>query len=168
MVRLWSIGFLLQVGRCYMEDHGAWRELFLVRQGSFVSERCDSCVTCISLECINLCYVIGTSARTRSKKSSIIRLVYKPFVLSPHLSLTTPLSFFGQKCSLYHLIATVSSAILVQASPADRSSITSKSDGLAQVITQSMVPGTAALTFDDVRGLHVPSHSNTSPSLTYT
>ena len=69
-----------------------------------------------------LCYVIGRSASTRSKKSSIIRLVYKPFVLSPHLSPTTPLAhthlyFFGQRCFLYHLIATVSSAILVQASP---------------------------------------------------
>ena len=40
-----------------------------------------------------LCYVIGGSA-TRSKKSSIsICLVYKPFVLFPHLSLTTPLRF---------------------------------------------------------------------------
>ena len=105
-----------------------------------------------------LCYIIGRSARTRSKNSSIIRLVYKLFVLSPHLSPTTPsahtpLYFFKQRCFLSHLIATVSSAILVQASPADLSSITSKPGGLAQVITQSTVPGTTVPTFDDVRGL---------------
>ena len=92
------------------------------------------------------CYVIGRSA-TRSKRSSIIRLVYKPFVLLPplvpHHSFTahTPLYFFGQRCSLYHLIAV------------DLSSITSKSGGLAQVITQCTVPGTATFTFDDVRTL---------------
>ena len=47
-------------------------------------------LTEIQAPSVGLCYVIGRSA-TRSKKSSIIRLVYKPFVLSPHLSLTTPL-----------------------------------------------------------------------------
>ena len=109
-------------------------------------------LTEIQAPSVGLCYVIGRSA-TRSKRSSIIRLVYKPFVLSPHLSLTTPLSFFGQRCFLNHLIATVSSAILVQASPVDLSSITSKSGGLAQVITQCTVPSTVALTFDDVRPL---------------
>ena len=51
------------------------------------------------------------------------------------------------------VITAVSSAILVLASPADLSSITSKPGGLAQVITQSTVPGTTALTFDDVRAL---------------
>ena len=51
------------------------------------------------------------------------------------------------------IIAAVSSAILVQASPTNFSSITSKPGGLAQVITQCTVPGTAALTFDDVRAL---------------
>ena len=60
-------------------------------------ERCGGRVTCISLYFIILCYVIGRS----------IRLVYKPFVLSPHLSPTTPLAhtplnFFEQKC-LWHL-----------------------------------------------------------------
>ena len=145
--RLRSIGFLLQVGGCYMEDHGAWQERLSthVCWSTFVSERCGSRVTCISLEWVIWCYVIGRSA-TRSKKSSIIRLVYKPFVLSPHLSLTTftartPLYFFWQRCFLNHLIAV------------DLSSITSKSGGLAQVITQCTVPGTAALTFDDVRAL---------------
>ena len=104
------------------------------------------------------CYVIGRSA-TRSKRSSIIRLVYKPFVLLPplvpHHSFTahTPLYFFGQRCFLYHLIATVSSAILVQALPADLSNITSKSGGLAQFITQYTVLGTGALTFDGVWAL---------------
>ena len=51
------------------------------------------------------------------------------------------------------IVAAVSSAILVQASPVDLSSITSKSGGLAQVITRCTVPGTAVLTFDDVRAL---------------
>ena len=92
------------------------------------------------------CYVIGRSA-TRSKRSSIIRLVYKPFVLLPPLvphhffTAHTPLYFFGQRCFLYHLIAV------------DLSSITSKSGGLAPVITQCTVPGTATFTFDDVRAL---------------
>ena len=97
-----------------------------------------------------LCYVIGRSARTtRSKKS----FIFPPLV--PHHSFTahTPLYFFGQRCFLYHLIAAVSSAILVQASPVDLSSITSKSGGLAQIITQSTLPGTTVLTFDDVRAL---------------
>ena len=63
--------------------------------------------------------------------------------LVPHHFFTahTPLYFFGQRCSLYHLIAV------------DLSSITSKSGGLAQVITQCTVPGTATFTFDDVRAL---------------
>ena len=39
-------------------------------------------LTEIQAPSVGLCYVIGRSA-TRSKKSSIIRLVYKPFVLSP-------------------------------------------------------------------------------------
>jgi len=47
------------------------------------------------------------------------------------------------------ILATVSSAILVQASPIYLSSLTSMSGGLAQVITECTVPGTAALTFDD-------------------
>ena len=47
-------------------------------------------LTEIQAPSVGLCYVIGMLA-TRSKKSSIIRLVYKPFVLSPHWSLTTPL-----------------------------------------------------------------------------
>ena len=82
----------------------------------------------------------------------------KPFVLSPHLSLTTPLwltllYIHLGKGVFNHLIVTVSSAILVQASPVDLSSITSKSGGLAQVITQCMVPSTTSLTFDDVQAL---------------
>ena len=48
------------------------------------------------------------------------------------------------------IVATVSSAILVQASPIDLGSLASMSGGLAQVITECTVPGTAALTFDDV------------------
>ena len=54
MVRLWSMWFLLQVGRCYMEDHGAWQEHLNTHAcwSTFVSERCSSHVTCISLECI--------------------------------------------------------------------------------------------------------------------
>ena len=55
------------------------------------------------------------------------------------------------------IVAAVSSAILVQASPVDLSSITSKSGGLAQVITQCTVSGTAALTFDDVRAFRLPN-----------
>ena len=154
MVRLRSIGFLSQVVRCYTEESlaGTSKHSCMLKHICQwkVQQSCDLHFTWIYY----LCYVIGMSARTRSKKSSIsIRLVYKPFVLSPHLSLTTPLSFFGQKCSLYHLIAAVSSAILVQASPVDLSSITSKSGGLAQVISQYTVPGTGALTFDDVRAL---------------
>ena len=47
-------------------------------------------LTEIQAPSVGLCYVIGRSA-TRSKKSSIIHLVYKPFVLSPNWSLTTPL-----------------------------------------------------------------------------
>ena len=114
-----------------------------------VRRSCDLHFTCMYY----LCYVIVRSA-TISKKSSIIRLVYKPFILSPHsFTAHTPLYFFGQRCFLYHLIATVSSAILVQASPVDLSSITSRSGGLAQVTTQSTVPGTGALTFNDVRAL---------------
>lgn len=49
------------------------------------------------------------------------------------------------------VLAAVSSAVLVQASPIDLASLTSNSGGLAQVITQCTVPNTAALTFDDVR-----------------
>ena len=73
-----------------------------------------------------LCYVIGRSARTRSKKSSIIRLVYKPFVLLPslvpHHSFTahTHLYFFGQRCFLNQLIATVSSAFLSKPRPSQQ------------------------------------------------
>ena len=51
---------------------------------------------------------------------------------------------------MYHLIGAVLSAILVLASPVDLRSITSKSGGLAQVITQYTVLGTGALTFDGV------------------
>ena len=144
MVRLGSIGFLLQVGRCYMEDHRAWQERLSthVCWSTFVSERRSSRVTWMYY----LCYVIGKSA-TRLKRSSIIRLVYKPVVLLPPLvphhsfMAHTPLYFFGQRCSLYHLIAV------------DLSRITSKSGGLAPVITQCTVPGTATFTFDDVRAL---------------
>ena len=69
-------------------------------------------LTEIQAPSVGLCYVICTLA-TRSKKSSIIRLVYKPFVLLtslvPHHSFTahTPLYFFGQRCFFNHLIATV-------------------------------------------------------------
>ena len=79
-------------------------------------------LTEIQAPSVGLCYVIGTSA-TRSKKSSIIRLVYKPFVLLPslvpHHSFTahTHLYFFGQRCFLNHLIATVSSAFLSKPRP---------------------------------------------------
>ena len=50
-------------------------------------------------------------------------LSINPLFFSPHLSLTTPLYFFRQRCFLNHLIATVSSAILVQASPVDLSTL---------------------------------------------
>ena len=39
---------------------------------------------------LNVSFVLR-NRQVSSKKSSIIRLVYKPFVLSPHLSLTSPL-----------------------------------------------------------------------------
>ena len=54
MVRLGSIGFLLQVGSCQMEDHGARQERLSTHEcwSTFVSERCGSRVICISLECI--------------------------------------------------------------------------------------------------------------------
>ena len=90
MVRLWSIGFLLQVVRCYMEDHGAWQErlsihacwsTFVIERSWKVRQSCDLHFTCMYY----LCYVIGRSA-TRSKKFSII------FVLS-----TNPL-FFPPTC----------------------------------------------------------------------
>ena len=48
------------------------------------------------------------------------------------------------------LVATFSSAVHVQASPLDPHSLASNSGGLAQVITECTVSGTAALTFDDV------------------
>lgn len=48
----------------------------------------------------------------------------------------------------FAVVGLLSSALLVQATPADFSELT-RSTPLAQVITTCTVPGTAALTFDD-------------------
>ena len=75
MVRLQSIGFLLQVGRCHMEDHRAWQERLSthVCWSTFVSERRSSRVTWMYY----LCYVIGRSAMVPS--SGKRRLCGKPW-----------------------------------------------------------------------------------------
>ena len=113
MVRLRSIGFLLQVGRCYVEDHGAWQERLSTHAcwSTFVSERCGSRVTCISLECIILCYVIGRSARTRSKKSCLQTLCSSPPTCPSRLTLLYISSDKGVFCTI--LSRSISTALQV-------------------------------------------------------
>ena len=71
MVRLRSIGFLSQVVRCYIEESlaGTSKHSCMLKHICQwkVRQSCDLHFTWIYY----LCYVIGTSARTRSKKSSI-------------------------------------------------------------------------------------------------
>ena len=86
MVRLRSIGFLLQVGRCYIEDHGAWQERLSthVCWSTFVSERCgsrdsyDLHFTWIYY----MYYIIGRSA-TRSKLGLQLFLSTNPLFFPP-------------------------------------------------------------------------------------